>query len=292
VIDHLSDRRIEKHSHVLTDFKDHIRMIRKYRILSLAELSEDFDAVSRGRTPAVIMTFDDGYLGNLAAAELLAGMNMPWTMFVSVAVVGRYAINWANELALLILHGDASNLELLGKKWIMHDARGREETLNSLRKTLKTMPSAVRQATMENLRAQFPPGNAQELQRKYPSLQMLEWSEIKELADAGTEIGSHGILHEIHHSGQPLELRRQELEQSREQLEKRLGRPCLYFAFPHGEANSRSGAEVRSAGYRLGFTTRARAIRADDDPLMLPRIIPPGRLSGFAQSFYWSREIS
>lgn len=47
------------------------------------------------------------------------------------------------------------------------------------------------------------------------------------------------------------------------------------IAYPHGRADARVARAARDAGYRAGFTTTGRAVRADDDPLLLSRVDVP-----------------
>lgn len=79
----------------------------------------------------------------------------------------------------------------------------------------------------------------------------LTTSQIKEMAAAGWEIGSHS---ETHHSllvsG---DQQRFEIVQSRTDLESRLGVPILTFAYPFGLEDSAAGDYVHFAGYIAGM---------------------------------------
>lgn len=79
----------------------------------------------------------------------------------------------------------------------------------------------------------------------------LTTSQIKEMAAAGWEIGSHS---ETHHSllvGE--DQQRFEIVQSRTDLESRLGVPILTFAYPFGLEDSAAGDYVHFAGYIAGM---------------------------------------
>jgi peptidoglycan/xylan/chitin deacetylase (PgdA/CDA1 family) len=139
------------------------------------------------------------------------------------------------------------------------------------------MPANLRQETMNQIRLQFPPDEAKRLLHDFPSLQMLTWEEVGQLAGAGVTIGSHGVNHEIHHADQLAAVRRRELTESKSELEQRLGRPCRYFAFPNGDFNKDSAAEVQAADYDLAFTLKARPIIAGENLYLLPRMASTSR---------------
>jgi peptidoglycan/xylan/chitin deacetylase (PgdA/CDA1 family) len=76
----------------------------------------------------------------------------------------------------------------------------------------------------------------------------LGWDELRRLADAGWEIGSHTRTHRRLPTLTDDELR-EELTASRARLEQELGAPCRSLAYPFGEADERVVAAAREAGY-------------------------------------------
>jgi len=77
---------------------------------------------------------------------------------------------------------------------------------------------------------------------------MLDWPQVRELADRGLEIGAHTVTHPqldllpAHGSAQ-------EIRGSREQLEDRLAVPVRSFAYPHGYSTPRVRHQVVQAGF-------------------------------------------
>jgi peptidoglycan/xylan/chitin deacetylase (PgdA/CDA1 family) len=153
------------------------------------------------------------------------------------------------------------------------------------------MPADLRRQTMDGIRQQFPEGESRRLLEKFPALQMLSWEEVRQLAGAGVEIGSHGVNHEIHSQVQPEAIRRFELVQSKIELERQLDRSCAFFAFPNGDCTQDSSDEVQAAGYRLAFTTQAGTIQPGTNPYLLPRLVPYGPLRTFARNFFWEPPV-
>lgn len=95
----------------------------------------------------------------------------------------------------------------------------------------------------------------------------LSWEDAAQLSDLGHEIGSHGRSH-----ASLAELDRDRLDEevrgSREELERRLGRPVAHFSAPYGDRARFSpavSAAARLAGYASCATAqRGRNVSADD----------------------------
>ena len=82
----------------------------------------------------------------------------------------------------------------------------------------------------------------------------LSWPELKSLAEAGWEIGSHSCSHRRLTELPHVELVR-ELEDSRARIEEQLQQPCLSFCYPYGDLDDSVVDAVRSAGYAAACTS-------------------------------------
>jgi peptidoglycan/xylan/chitin deacetylase (PgdA/CDA1 family) len=83
------------------------------------------------------------------------------------------------------------------------------------------------------------------------------WDELRRLAEAGWEIGSHTRSHPRLTQIQAEQLRI-ELEGSREDCERELDRPCVSIAYPYGDVDTRVVAAAREAGYLAGASLPER----------------------------------
>lgn len=103
-------------------------------------------------------------------------------------------------------------------------------------------------------------------------LRCMGWEEIRELAGAGWEIGSHTASHpkltEI-----PTGRQREELERSRAACEEALQRPCPTLAYPFGAHDDAVVAAAAAAGYDAAVTLGLRLLepRVRRDRLRLSR---------------------
>ncbi len=84
---------------------------------------------------------------------------------------------------------------------------------------------------------------------------MLTWEGVRELADMGFTIGSHGGSHRFF-TGLPEAELRQELRQSKQELEAKIGRLVTLLSLPGGRGNARVAAAAERAGYALIFGSR------------------------------------
>jgi peptidoglycan/xylan/chitin deacetylase (PgdA/CDA1 family) len=102
---------------------------------------------------------------------------------------------------------------------------------------------------------------------------MLTWSELAEVAAAGVEIGSHGLIHHPLDVLPPAQLR-EEIIRSRDELEQRLQRPVRSFAYPHGYNTRRVRDAVAEAGHDNATEVGRRLHRPGTRRLAVPRLQP------------------
>jgi peptidoglycan/xylan/chitin deacetylase (PgdA/CDA1 family) len=96
----------------------------------------------------------------------------------------------------------------------------------------------------------------------------LAWHELRDLQDAGWEIGSHTCSHphlpELDDAALEHELRA-----SKDRIESELGTPCTSLAYPYGDVDRRVVDAARRAGY--GAACTIPRVLARPEPLMWPR---------------------
>lgn len=102
----------------------------------------------------------------------------------------------------------------------------------------------------------------------YPG--MVSWAQIREMRDAGVEIGAHTASH-LHMADASPETNRGEMQRSLKRFGEELGERPSVFAFPYGEAGLAEQAMVAEFGFASAFGQHSGAAHADGDPLYLPR---------------------
>lgn len=102
----------------------------------------------------------------------------------------------------------------------------------------------------------------------------LSWDDLKQLVQAGIDIGSHTLSHRSL-GNMPLAEVKEELSQSRRILEDKLGRPVTSMAYPFGtrsDFRDEFADLLAECGYGCAFTTQHGAVTGEESPYFLPRI--------------------
>lgn len=112
---------------------------------------------------------------------------------------------------------------------------------------------------------------------------LLDWADLRDVAQRNVAIGSHTRTHP-HLSELSPEGTVAELSLSRTRLEAELGRPVTALAYPYGDTNPLVATWAACCGYELAFTCREERSAFTDDRMLLPRITVYGEddLASFA----------
>jgi len=108
----------------------------------------------------------------------------------------------------------------------------------------------------------------EEDQRATPPL--MDRERILQLHKLGVDFGSHGASH-VKLAEVARDRVRQEVSESKQQLEQLLGEEVRHFCYPYGSHNLTAVEEVQRAGYRSAVTCQRGAATPAFDPLLLPR---------------------
>lgn len=108
-------------------------------------------------------------------------------------------------------------------------------------------------------------------QRSPAPLRLLNWAQIREMADSGIIFGSHTRTH-VRLTLCTGEQLHDEVANSKKVIEDKLGRAVTHFCYPFGKLNDRVVDEVGKAGYTTACTTKKGSVLHDADLLQLPRL--------------------
>lgn len=82
----------------------------------------------------------------------------------------------------------------------------------------------------------------------------MTWNQLKELVANGWEIESHTTSHPYMTKVDPITVL-SELHQSKELLERKLGKPVKFFAYPYGDLNANVVQAVKDTGHLMAVST-------------------------------------
>ena len=103
----------------------------------------------------------------------------------------------------------------------------------------------------------------------YPNY--LTWEQLAEMQASGIEFGSHTVDHNVLTELSPNSVNH-ELADSKNLLEKRLGRRIDVLAYPCGYTNEYIKSRVNASGYRAAFTVNLGNVHLGDDLYALNRV--------------------
>ncbi len=232
---------------------------RVYECVPLNEALGRFESGQALDKPLASVTFDDGQLDNFEFARpVLQDQGVRATFFVPVGSVGQGRLLWHDEIAYAAAAGQTPDPEeaLPGRGLTSRASPG------AWVRAAKTLGPKDRQRLMGRFQAKPP---------CHPEWEgMMNWSHLEQLQNAGHEIGSHGWTHELL-EGLDAEELAQEVQGSRQELEKRLGHQVESFCYPNGQFDSAAYQAVKAAGYDCAVTTRWGSFRQSMDRFQLRR---------------------
>jgi peptidoglycan/xylan/chitin deacetylase (PgdA/CDA1 family) len=95
--------------------------------------------------------------------------------------------------------------------------------------------------------------------------------QIKQLDDAGMDVGDHTAHHVDLRLLTPSQLK-METAGSRHALQKIVGHPVYFFAYPFGYFNDAVVRAVHGAGFTMAYTTEGGITESSEAPLTMPRL--------------------
>lgn len=252
-----------------------------YQVLPLEELERQRRS---GRVPsrAVALTFDDGHADNYhLALPVLRRYNLPATVFVCTGFINHTLRPWSARLALILEHAErpTETVEVDGIPLDLSTVDQRLRMQDVLWRHFQLMDKARTHALLDEL--------AEQLNVDVVALadkQVLTWEQIAEMDALGFRAGAHTVMHPFL-TRIPLADAKREMQQSKEELEGRLGRRIETFAYPNGKGHDYNAdlmAVAREVGFSLAVTALHGANDARRDPFALRRVSLYGGLEAAA----------
>jgi len=99
---------------------------------------------------------------------------------------------------------------------------------------------------------------------------LMNWQQIKELAERGIDFGSHTVTHPDLTALPEADADR-ELEQSKREIEQQTGRPADHFCYPYGKWNQ-TVRDLTMRFYKSACSTIAGTLADEGDHRVMPRV--------------------
>ena len=113
------------------------------------------------------------------------------------------------------------------------------------------------------------------ISRKVGEEGYLNWDEVRFMARHGFEFGAHTLTHPNVTTLTSAE-QREEIGQSKKEIEARLGRPVIAFAYPYGQFNDATEQMVKNSGYSYAVSGRSGHAAIFEEPFHMKRVVISG----------------
>lgn len=218
---------------------------------------EELEDLVSGRTPLkrlhVVFTFDDGYLDNYTKAfDVFRSAGATAAFFLVSDYVGTTTVPWWDEIAYRVRNTKRTEINIEYPAPLKVPLNGhREGSIAAILAHYKRTDNVCGERFLDEIRRET------ECDLPLPKRRFLNWDEAREMRDAGMAIGSHTRSHAILGRLSP-ESQKQELEDSKKEIEARLGSRVRGLAYPVGARDCFSNATEQiamNAGYSMCFSS-------------------------------------
>lgn len=244
-------------------------LARYYNVLTAGEAAR---RAREGSLPprAVCITLDDGYEDNHRyALPILKRYGLKATVFVATGPLESRTPLWYDRVvAAFALTGEAA-VTLDGARVSLASKGRRWEGAKAFLAHVSRLGETERREAVEEVCGRLGVSSEQAWNRT----PMLTWDQVREMAEAGMEIGAHTVTHPVLSLLTP-ERQAEEIRGSVETLERRMGVRPRCFAYPNGRAedfDETTVSLIRSQGLEAAYTTVFGTNSAASDPFRLKR---------------------
>jgi peptidoglycan/xylan/chitin deacetylase (PgdA/CDA1 family) len=234
-------------------FEQHVRYLAAhYTVLPMPIVVERLRCGRALPRNCVVITFDDGYADNLAAARVLERYGVTATFYITAGCLAGEAPFWPAEVRQLVPRitdpeirlqmGDAEVVIALGTD------EDRRRALRTLGRLIKSHTIPVRERLRDQLRAAARGGTI--------ASPMLTWDDVREMHARGMTIGAHTVTHPNLPNAGPADAWL-EITGSKQRLERELGAPSTMFSYPNGGAERYLTPAIAAMVEQAGFVGAA-----------------------------------
>lgn len=223
----------------------------------------------------LLLTFDDGYRDNVEVVlPILRRRGISAVFFIATGFPDAGKLYWWDRAALLLRRCRRDPVVLRASiPLTLEPVRDLQGSTSRLLRAIKRTRGLDLDALFDELsRASGVVLDADE-ERAIAERTVMTWNEVRALAAAGMDVGSHSHTHRVMSTLSPEQIL-EDLRRSREVLTRELGVAPRAVAYPVGHPLTRRERDVIArSGFELGFTNATGVAETWRlDPLQIPRI--------------------
>lgn len=230
-----------------------------FEIISLSQAVLRLKNGERSAKPFAVFTSDDGYKDNRDYAQpIFQKHQAPWTLFVTTGFADASSPLWWLDFQDAVRMQDTLSWSDDAGNHYTLPARTAQEKQSSANAMYWNLRAGSEQHLRETIGTMVERFNIPSLERTRDLC--LSWQELQELAkDQFVSFGAHTLTHPML-AKQEHATAVNEIEKSREIIQRELQRPITHFAYPVGDPTSAGLREfqiARELGFDAAVTTRA-----------------------------------
>ena len=259
-----------------TDFEKQMIYLQKtHDIITLDKLVYALVKKKPLSKKTIVITFDDGYKDNYTNAfPILKKYNIPATIFLTTGHIGTDNIFWWDKIGYIFNYSNQNIFDIEDFDFLKNNSiHNKPQTLTQVFKEFKKLPDDEKELFINKLikksKVDIPKNIGKNL--------IMSWEEVKEMNENGIDFGAHTVTHPIL-TNISLSQAKQEIIQSKIDIEKRLKTTVKSFCYPNGQAddfNNEIINIIRESGFNCAVTTIPKTVEPDANLFNLGRI-PPG----------------
>ena len=198
-----------------------------YDFVSLDEVQERRANPFKYKRPYIAFTFDDGYRDNLTyGLPFFERNNIPFAVFITTDFINRHpAFNYPFILERIIANNDV--LQIDDKTYECNTIEQKNVIFCHLKEKVLSLPYTTFEESFRQMFSKY-------IKPEYFEDLTMTWDEVKQLAATPLcTIGSHTVTH-CRLSNLTKEEVEYELNESKRQIEIKIGKEVKYISFPFG----------------------------------------------------------
>lgn len=269
-------------------------LTKKYRVVPLEEFLDDPDSFTTGKKAIATISFDDGYKDNIeCAAPLLKKFKCPASFYIVTDCIDKNIPTWTYLVDQAFQSTQQEKLELSYdfvpekfKSVRLNDSNQSNETVKAIKPWMKSLSNPARLIITDSILTQCN-------DVKQSTNKMMNWNDIRQLADDSFIIGSHSHTHPMLASLPDESAIRDELRISAERIRKETGRVPQTISYPIGSYDERVIRLSNEQGYKYGLAVEQKFFHYPSGLMTIPRVElyqqPGWKVKWHLTGNYWNR---
>jgi peptidoglycan/xylan/chitin deacetylase (PgdA/CDA1 family) len=240
-----------------SELRRHVRHLKSFTdIIPLRQLLKDPEVTVAKKRRVAAITFDDALVSQLTlAAEVMADLQVPWSIAVPAGLVEEQHPVWTNWVRVMARFLRADLRPIVGGQ-VLNQALLEKSGSLLIHHLIHHVTSEQRDRQIQELQDSVGVDRIRDEIIADGRFVMATWSQLRSALGSGCEILSHGWSHRPHNSLICENDRVSEIVNSRQLIEQRLGAETIGFAYPHGITSESSAALLAESGYEFAVSTR------------------------------------